>query len=160
MPTWVLADEAQWAEVRDRLHELVIRPVAGYGGRGAVFGPTCSAAELASLQAEVAAAPYRFVAQEPVESSTVPTLVDGALVPRHVDLRVFSVAGAAGATHALPAPLTRVALDAGRARRRRHEGHLARRLTASGTVEPNGLCLSDRCGVRRSRRSSGRRSGG
>ena len=33
-------------------------------------------------------------------------------MPRHVDLRVFSVAGAAGATHALPAPLTRVALDA------------------------------------------------
>jgi carboxylate-amine ligase len=109
--TWVLADEGQWAEVRDRLHELVVRPVAGYGGRGAVFGPTCSAAELASLQAEVAAAPYRFVAQEPVESSTVPTLVDGALVPRHAELRVFSVAGAAGATHALPAPLTRMALD-------------------------------------------------
>jgi carboxylate-amine ligase len=113
VPTWVLADEGQWAEVRDRLHELVLTPVAGYGGRGAVSGPTCSAAELASLQAEVAAAPYRFVAQEPVESSTVPTLVDGALVPRHVDLRVFSVAGAAGATHALPAPLTRVALDPG-----------------------------------------------
>jgi carboxylate-amine ligase len=111
VPTWVLADEGQWAEVRHRLHELVVRPVAGYGGRGAVFGPSCSAAELASLQAEVAAAPYRFVAQEPVESSTVPTLIDGALVPGHVELRVFSVAGAAGATHALPAPLTRVALD-------------------------------------------------
>jgi uncharacterized circularly permuted ATP-grasp superfamily protein len=112
VPTWVLADEQQWTEVRDRLHELVVRPVAGYGGRGAVFGPTCSAAELASLQAEVAAAPYRFVAQEPVETSTVPTLVDGGLVPRHVELRVFSVAGAAGATHALPAPRTSVALDA------------------------------------------------
>jgi uncharacterized circularly permuted ATP-grasp superfamily protein len=111
VPTWVLADEAQWAEVRDRLHELVIRPVAGYGGRGAVFGPSCSAAELASLQAEVAAAPYRFVAQEPLESSTAPTLVDGSLQPRSVDLRVFSVAGAAGATLALPAPLTRVALN-------------------------------------------------
>jgi carboxylate-amine ligase len=99
--------------VRDRLHELVVRPVAGYGGRGAVSGPSCTAAELASLQAEVAAAPYRFVAQEPVESSTVPALVDGVLEPRHVDLRVFSVAGAAGATNALPAPLTRVALDPG-----------------------------------------------
>jgi uncharacterized circularly permuted ATP-grasp superfamily protein len=113
VPTWVLADEQQWAEVRDRLHELVVKPVAGYGGKGAVFGPACSTAELASLQAEVAAAPYRFVAQEPVESSTMPTLVDGALVPRHVDLRVFSVAGAAGATHTLPVPLTRVAPDEG-----------------------------------------------
>ena len=66
VPTWVLADDGQWAQVRDRLHELVVKPVAGYGGRGTVFGPACSAAELASLQAEVAAAPYRFVAQEPV----------------------------------------------------------------------------------------------
>jgi carboxylate-amine ligase len=77
-----------------------------------VVGPSCSAAELASLQAEVAAAPYRFVAQEPVERSTAPTLVDGSLQPRSVDLRVFSVAGAAGTTQALPAPLTRVVLDA------------------------------------------------
>jgi carboxylate-amine ligase len=113
VPTWVLADEHQWAQVRDRLHELVLKPVAGYGGRGAVFGPRCSASELASLQAEVAAAPYRFVAQEPVESSTVPTLVGGGLEPCHVDMRVFSVAGAGGTARALPAPLTRVALGTG-----------------------------------------------
>jgi uncharacterized circularly permuted ATP-grasp superfamily protein len=105
--TWVLADPGQWAEVRDRLHQLVLTPVAGYGGGGAVFGPACSVAELARLQAEVAAAPHRFVAQEPVELSTAPTLVDGALQPRHVDLRVFSVAGPA--PRVLPAPLTRVA---------------------------------------------------
>jgi len=105
--TWVLADPGHWAEVRDRLHELVVKPVAGYGGRGAVFGPECSAPELARLQAEVAAAPHRFVAQEPVEFSTAPTLVEGGLQPRHVDLRVFSVAGPS--TRALPAPLTRAA---------------------------------------------------
>jgi uncharacterized circularly permuted ATP-grasp superfamily protein len=108
--TWVLADEAQWAQVRDRLHELVVKPVAGYGGRGTVFGPSCSAAELAALEAEVAAAPYRYVVQEPVESTTVPTLVEGALQPRRVDLRVFSVAGPGGAARALRAPLTRVSL--------------------------------------------------
>jgi uncharacterized circularly permuted ATP-grasp superfamily protein len=110
VPTWVLADDAQWAQVRDRLHELVVKPVAGYGGRGTVFGPSCSAAELAYLQAEVAASPYRFVAQEPVAASTVPTLVEGALQPRRVDLRVFSVAGPDGAARALRAPLTRVSL--------------------------------------------------
>jgi uncharacterized circularly permuted ATP-grasp superfamily protein len=109
--TWVLADPDDWAEVRDRLHELVLTPVDGYGGRGVVVGPECSAPELAQLQVEVAAAPHRFVAQEPVEFSTAPTLVDGRLVPRRVDLRVFSVAGRA--TRALPAPLTRVALTEG-----------------------------------------------
>jgi carboxylate-amine ligase len=116
VPTWVLADETQWAQVRDRLHELVVKPVAGYGGRGTVFGPSCSAAELASLQAEVAAAPYRFVVQEPVEASTVPTLIDGALQPRRADLRMFSVTGPGGTAQALRAPLTRVALGGGAGR--------------------------------------------
>lgn len=110
VPTWVLADEGQRAQVRDRLHELVVKPVAGYGGRGTVFGAVCSAAELAALEAEVAAAPYRYVVQEPVRAITMPTLVDGTLVPRRVDLRVFSVTGPAGTARALSAPLTRVSL--------------------------------------------------
>ncbi len=111
VPTWVLADPGDYTEVRDRLHELVVKPVDGYGGQGVVFGPMCSTVELAQLQAEVAATPHRFVAQEPVAFSTVPTLVDGVVVPRHVDLRVFAVAGAS--TRVVPAPLTRVALEEG-----------------------------------------------
>ena len=111
VPTWLLADDADRAEVRDRLHELVVKPVDGYGGQGVVFGPLCSAAELAELHAEVGAAPYRFIAQEPVDFTTVPTVVDGLVAPRHADLRVFAVAGTS--TRALPAPLSRVALTEG-----------------------------------------------
>jgi carboxylate-amine ligase len=109
--TWLLADEADHAAVHDRLHELVVKPVDGYGGQGVVFGPLCSAAERAELQAQVAAAPHRFVAQEPVDFSTVPTVVDGVVAPRHADLRIFAVAGTR--TRALPAPLTRVAMVEG-----------------------------------------------
>jgi len=116
VPSWVLADEQQWAQVRHRLHELVVKPVAGYGGRGTVFGPACSPAELAELEAEVAAAPYRYVVQEPVAATTLPTLVDGALQPRRVDLRVLSVAGPGGTATALRAPLTRVSLGPGAGR--------------------------------------------
>nr|WP_246324436.1 circularly permuted type 2 ATP-grasp protein [Petropleomorpha daqingensis] len=107
VPTHVLADPVQWAEVRSRLHELVLTPVDAYGGGSSVVGPQATTDELAQLQAEVAAAPHRFVAAEPVVLPTVPTLVGGALVPRPVDLRVFSVAGASG-TRVLPCPLTRV----------------------------------------------------
>ena len=110
VPTWVLADGEQWAQVRDRLHELVVTPVAGYGGRGSISGASCSPAELAALEAEIAAAPYRYVVREPVESTTAPTLVDGELLPRPVDLRVFSVAGPGGTARALRAPLTHVSL--------------------------------------------------
>lgn len=111
VPTWVLADADDLAAVRDRLGELVVKPVDGYGGQGVVFGPSCSAGELAELRAEVDATPHRFVAQEPVDFSTVPTLVDGVVVPRRADLRVFAVAGST--TRAVRAPLTRVALEEG-----------------------------------------------
>jgi uncharacterized circularly permuted ATP-grasp superfamily protein len=111
VPTWLLAEEADLAAVRDRLDELVVKPVDGYGGQGVVFGAQCSVAELAELQAEVLSTPHRFVAQEPVDFSTVPTVVDGQVTPRRADLRVFAVAGAT--TRALPAPLTRVALGEG-----------------------------------------------
>jgi carboxylate-amine ligase len=109
--TWLLADQADLAEVRDRLHELVVKPVDGYGGQGVVIGPMCSSAQLAELQAEVLASPHRFVAQEPVDFSTVPTVVDGLVAPRRADLRVFAVAGTT--TRALPAVLSRVALTEG-----------------------------------------------
>lgn len=113
VPTWVLADPDQWAQVGDRLHELVVEPVEGYGGSGGgvVVGPLAPPARLAQLYAEVAAAPHRFVARELVEPSTVPVLCNGALEPRHVDLRVFSAA--APEPRALVAPLTRVAAEAG-----------------------------------------------
>jgi carboxylate-amine ligase len=111
VPTWVLAEPDDLDAVRDRLHELVVKPVDGYGGQGVVFGPRCSTAELAELQAEVAAAPHRFIAQELVDFTTVPTVVDGVVAPRHAGLRVFAVAGAT--TRALPSPLSRVARAAG-----------------------------------------------
>ncbi|SEK48922.1 Uncharacterized conserved protein, circularly permuted ATPgrasp superfamily [Blastococcus sp. DSM 46786] len=104
--TWVLADPDAWAEVAGRLHELEVESVAGYGGRRVVHGPACSADELAALRAEIAAAPHRFVAREPLVPSTAPALVDGCLRPRPVELRVFSVAGRT--TTALPLALTRV----------------------------------------------------
>ena len=78
-----------------------------------VIGAHLPRAELALLRAEVAAAPHRFVAREPVEATTVPVLTDGRLEPRPADLRVFSAACDGGTARALPAPLTRVSVGPG-----------------------------------------------
>jgi uncharacterized circularly permuted ATP-grasp superfamily protein len=40
-------------------------------------------------------------------------VIDGALAPRHVDLRPFVFLGAGGTARVLPGGLTRVALDEG-----------------------------------------------
>ncbi len=115
--TWVLADPPALAEALYRLHELVVKPVDGYGGQGVVFGAQLAREELARLRATIERDPAGWVAQEPVEASTHPTLAaEGALVPCAVDLRAFVVSGADAsgrpdpdAAVAVPAALTRVA---------------------------------------------------
>ena len=91
--TWVLADPNQYEGVRDRLHELVVKPVDGSGGAGVMIGPDLTDDEIATMRAEVEAAPHRFIAQEVIRFSSHPTLTAAGLAPRHVDLRVFALAG-------------------------------------------------------------------
>lgn len=110
--TYDLDDPAVCADVLDRLAELVVKPRDGQGGAGVVVGPRATADELARARRAVAEEPSGWVAQDVVSLSTCPAVVDGALAPRHVDLRVF-VAHDGVAAEALPAALTRVALAEG-----------------------------------------------
>ena len=76
-------------EVLDRLDELVVKPIDGYGGTGITVGPECSEDELEERRSEIRETPERFVAQDIIPLSTLPTLSDGAFAPSHVDLRAF-----------------------------------------------------------------------
>ena len=95
-----------------RLPNLVVKPRAGHGGQGVFIGSLATREEREEVAAEVRADPRSWVAQETVLLSRHPTVAGRALEPRHVDLRVFAVAGPAGVT-VLPAALTRVAPDSG-----------------------------------------------
>ena len=112
IPTYDLADAAQRDEALDRLHELVVKPRAGSGGYGVVVGPAATREQLAEARAAVLERPEGFVAQETVAISTHPTLVNGALEPRHLDLRPFVFCDGETA-QALPGGLSRFALDEG-----------------------------------------------
>jgi uncharacterized circularly permuted ATP-grasp superfamily protein len=98
-------------EIVERIGELVVKPRAGYGGEGVVVGPHAEAADLREMARAVAERPADHVAQEMVMLSTHPTVVDGRLEPRHVDLRPFAFGGADG--EVAPGGITRVALDRG-----------------------------------------------
>jgi uncharacterized circularly permuted ATP-grasp superfamily protein len=111
--TFDLRVDAVREEALDRLGELVVKPRAGYGGEGVVICPHAEPADIERLRAAVEAEPGDYIAQELVPLSRHPTVVDGALVPRHVDLRPFVFLGAGGAARVLPGGLTRVAFDAG-----------------------------------------------
>ncbi|HYO18378.1 MAG TPA: circularly permuted type 2 ATP-grasp protein, partial [Dermatophilaceae bacterium] len=67
--------------------------------------------EIDVLRAEVEAAPGRFIAQEVIRFSSHPTLTASGLAPRHVDLRVFALAGLDGAVTVPDVALSRVALE-------------------------------------------------
>ncbi|WP_415004535.1 circularly permuted type 2 ATP-grasp protein [Aeromicrobium sp.] len=110
--TWRLGDADQRAEVLDRLDELVLKPVDGSGGKGIVIGPAADRAELDDLRTKIAADPRAWIAQPVISLSTVPTLVDQGIRPRHVDLRPFAV-NDGDTVSVLPGGLTRVALPEG-----------------------------------------------
>jgi len=110
--TWRLEDPLALEEVLDRLDELVVKPVDGSGGKGLVVGPAASRAELAELRKALLNDPRGWIAQPVVQLSTIPTLVDDGLRPRHADLRPFAVNDGSD-VWVLPGGLTRVALPEG-----------------------------------------------
>jgi uncharacterized circularly permuted ATP-grasp superfamily protein len=111
VPTLSLDSPQAVAEVIDHLPELVIKPRHGHGGRGVVIGSHAGSAELAQVADDLRTRPGEFIAQPIVPLSRHPTVIDGRLEPRHLDLRPFAFSD--GAFHVLPGGLSRVAFDAG-----------------------------------------------
>src|SRR5581483_8242126 len=107
VPTFHCADDQMRESVLDRLHELVLKPVDGYGGSGIVIGPHADAKTLSDVAAEIRREPDRWVAQDMVRLSTHPTFAGDRIEPRAVDLRVFVFNGER--PEVAPAALTRVA---------------------------------------------------
>jgi uncharacterized circularly permuted ATP-grasp superfamily protein len=95
----------------DHLAELVVKPVGEAGGYGITVGPKATRQELDECRAKLLADPSNYISQPCIKLSVAPTLVDGHVEPRHVDLRPFAITGSS--TWVLPGGLTRVALRRG-----------------------------------------------
>jgi uncharacterized circularly permuted ATP-grasp superfamily protein len=100
-------------EALDRFGELVIKPRAAYGGVGVVICPHASAEDVEETRRKVVESPHDYIAQDLIPLSRHPTVIDGSLQPRHVDLRPFVFLGPDDAAGVLPGGLTRVAFDEG-----------------------------------------------
>jgi uncharacterized circularly permuted ATP-grasp superfamily protein len=111
VPTYVCSDEADMGYVLEHLGELVIKPTNESGGYGIVMGPRASREDLSTCAAAIRNSPRNFIAQPMLTLSTVPTIIEGELKPRHVDLRPFILYGKD--IWVLPGGLTRVALREG-----------------------------------------------
>ena len=111
VPTFMCSDPKERQHVLTHMNELVIKPVNESGGYGIVMGPQASQKELDDAAELIKSDPRNYVAQPMISLSTVPTLSDGKLLPRHVDLRPFVLRGKT--TFVMPGGLTRVALREG-----------------------------------------------
>lgn len=115
VPTWRCMYDDERRYVLDNLRELVVKPANESGGYGILIGNRASDDQLDACRAAIEDDPRNWVAQPILDLSTVPTLIDGALAPRHVDLRPFILTRGVGRGEAYVTPggLTRVALPEG-----------------------------------------------
>ncbi|MGV0397154.1 circularly permuted type 2 ATP-grasp protein [Corynebacterium suicordis] len=94
VPTCLCHKPGEVDAVLERLDEVVVKPVDGYGGNGITIGPECSEEALQERARELKANPERYIAQDVVRLSTLPTYGtdtsgNSTIHPRHVDLRAF-----------------------------------------------------------------------
>jgi uncharacterized circularly permuted ATP-grasp superfamily protein len=113
VPTLDLARPEHRERALDEADELVFKPRAGYGGVDVVIGPHADREAIEQIRARVRAEPGAYVAQPLVLLSRHPTVIDGALAPRHVDLRPFVFLHGPDDARVLPGGLTRVAFGEG-----------------------------------------------
>ncbi len=109
--TFLCREPSQLSHVLANLDKLVVKAVGASGGYGMLVGPHASRAERESFAEALRADPENYIAQPTIQLSTAPCLIDGAIDPRHVDLRPFILSG--DKIRVTPGALTRVALKKG-----------------------------------------------
>lgn len=108
--TWWCGQKAERDHVLANLDQLLVGSIDRTDVPHAVFGPDLSAAELNRWRDRIAAEPHRFIGQEIMTFSTLPTLNGERLEPRHGVLTAFATAGE-NTYHVMPGGLTRTTAD-------------------------------------------------
>lgn len=112
VPTYLCSVPADQQYVLEHLDQLVVKPVNESGGYGILMGPQATPEQRAACADLIRANPRNYVAQPMLTLSTAPTVIDGQLAARHIDLRPFILC-AGEEIYVLPGGLTRVALREG-----------------------------------------------
>jgi uncharacterized circularly permuted ATP-grasp superfamily protein len=109
--TMLMTEDVHRRHVSDRIGEYVVKAVGESGGYGMLIGPHSTEPQRDEMRARINADPRNYIAQPVLSLSTAPCFIDGAIEPRHVDLRPYVLFGEK--TTIVPGGLTRVALRKG-----------------------------------------------
>jgi uncharacterized circularly permuted ATP-grasp superfamily protein len=112
VPSYLCWRQQDCQYVLEHLDQLVVKPASGEGGKGLLIGPHASPAKREEFAQRIKAQPRAYIAQPTVYLSRIPTIVNGTLAGRHVDLRPY-VLHRGDDIYVHPGGLTRVALKQG-----------------------------------------------
>ena len=93
VPTYLCLRETEREHVLANLDKLVVKPANESGGYGMLVGPMASQQEREAFRELIRARPRNYIAQPTLSLSVAPTLCEGAIEPRHLDLRPFILQG-------------------------------------------------------------------
>lgn len=111
VPTYLASEEADKKYILENLPSLVVKAANESGGYGMLMGPKATKEEIAAFRERILADPRNYIAQPMVLLSQHPTMVEGGIEGRHIDLRPYIVYGEK--ITIVPGGLTRVALRKG-----------------------------------------------
>lgn len=111
VPTYLCRRQDERAYVLANIEKLVVKPANESGGYGMLVGPHASAEQHEEFRQLIQQNPRNYIAQPTLSLSTVPTLCEQGVEPRHVDLRPFILQGEH--SYVTAGGLTRVALVKG-----------------------------------------------
>ena len=112
VPTYKCLDPKECEYVIKNIDQLVVKPANESGGYGLLIGPKSTKKQQQETIAQIKADPRNWVAQPTLALSTVPTLDNGVMEGRHVDLRPF-ILSSGDKVNITTGGLTRVAMVKG-----------------------------------------------
>lgn len=104
--TYLCMNKKERNHVLANLDKLVVKPANESGGYGIVIGPHATKKEREECGERIKRNPRNYIAQPTLALSTSPSFCDGAIEPRHIDLRPFILSG--DSTYVTKGGLTRV----------------------------------------------------
>ncbi len=111
VPTYLAARDEDRQYILDHIADLVVKQTDASGGYGMLVGPHSTQEQRDDFKRRVQAKPRSYIAQPTISLGRHPTVIEGNLEGRCVDLRPYTLFG--DRIHVTPGGLTRVALRRG-----------------------------------------------
>ncbi len=111
VPTYICEEKNDFKYVQENIDQLVVKETNSAGGYGMLIGPKSTRDQIEDFKIRIKNNPRNYIAQPTLSLSTVPSIVEEGIEPRHVDLRPYVLYGEK--IEVIPGALSRVALKKG-----------------------------------------------